>query len=124
MVTASPWGLWPADGSGKAERNYFFERIAGIRKKFMPGKSSGLCFHWTGEGGRVGKADAYVGIFAHRYGYVPENHNPELCSITELENLQAGKCGKPALVFLLSEDAPWHPKYMDAVTGEGTAGSE
>jgi hypothetical protein len=70
----------------------------------------------------VARSDAYVGIFAHRYGYIPEKDNPDSLSISELEYRQALKSGKPALIFLLSEDAPWIPKYMDTTTGEGSAG--
>ena len=33
----------------------------------------------------VATSDLYVGIFAHRYGYMPTQGNPEGRSITELE---------------------------------------
>ena len=71
----------------------------------------------------VARADVYVGIFAHRYGYIPPEDNPDSHSITELEYRHALKSGKPTLIFLLSDDAPWLPKYMDSSTGEGDAGS-
>lgn len=70
----------------------------------------------------VARSDAYVGIFAHRYGYIPEKDNPDSLSITELEYRQALKSAKPALIFLLSDDAPWLPKCMDTSTGEAGAG--
>jgi hypothetical protein len=38
----------------------------------------------------VAKSDYYVGIFAWRYGHVPEDSNPEGRSVTELEYLAAG----------------------------------
>ena len=50
-------------------------------------------------------SDIYVGIFAYRYGYVPEKDNPEGRSITELEYRRALERGIPCLIFLLSEDA-------------------
>jgi hypothetical protein len=70
----------------------------------------------------VDRSDAYVGIVAHRYGYIPEKDNPDSLSITELEYRQALKSDKPTLIFLLSDDAPWLPKFMDTFTGEAGAG--
>lgn len=70
----------------------------------------------------VADCDWYVGIFAWRYGYVPDEGNPERRSITELEYRQAKELGKPCFVFLLSEDVAWLPRYMDALTGEGEGG--
>jgi len=71
----------------------------------------------------VANADVYVGIFAHRYGYIPvERDNPNSLSITELEYRQAVKCGKRTLIFLLSEQTPWLRNYMDEVTGEADSG--
>jgi GTPase SAR1 family protein len=61
----------------------------------------------------VAACDLYVGLFAWRYGYVPEQDNPEGLSITEMEYRQARQLGKHCLVFLLSEDAPWPRKFMD-----------
>src|ERR1700694_3607494 len=47
----------------------------------------------------VDECDIYIGIFAWRYGYVPEQDNPERKSITELEYRRAdGK--KPCLIFM------------------------
>lgn len=39
----------------------------------------------------VATSDAYVGIVAHRYGYIPKKDNPDSLSITELEYRQALK---------------------------------
>ena len=55
----------------------------------------------------VARCDIYVGIFAWRYGWVPERDNPELRSITELEYRKAVLEGKPCLIFLLDPSAPW-----------------
>ncbi len=71
----------------------------------------------------VGACDLYVGIFAWRYGYVPEVGNPERRSITELEYRHAGKIYKPRLIFLLSPDALWPTSAVDAITGEEQAGA-
>jgi Domain of unknown function (DUF4062) len=60
------------------------------------------------------KCDLYIGIFAWRYGHVPEEDNPEGKSITELEYLAAGRAQKPRLIFLLADDAPWPSSLRDA----------
>jgi Domain of unknown function (DUF4062) len=71
----------------------------------------------------VAACDLYVGIFAHRYGYVPDHDNPDRRSITELEYRHAQTLGIPRLVFLLDEAAPWPPSWMDAFTGDGDHGA-
>jgi tetratricopeptide (TPR) repeat protein len=70
----------------------------------------------------VAACDIYVGIFAHRYGYIPDHDNPDGRSITELEYRHAQANGKPCLIFLLDEGAPWLPRWMDAHTGDGDQG--
>ncbi len=49
----------------------------------------------------VDRADIYLGIFAHRYGYVPKEKNPKQISITEMEYDRAGQRGIPRLVFIM-----------------------
>src|SRR5689334_7421290 len=56
------------------------------------------------------ECDLYIGLFAWRYGYIPPGENP---SITELEYRAVVAAGKPALVFILSEDASWPRSSMD-----------
>lgn len=58
----------------------------------------------------VAASELYVGIFAWRYGYVPQGKDR---SITELEYRAAMEHHKDRLIFLLDEDAPWPPKYVD-----------
>jgi hypothetical protein len=70
----------------------------------------------------VAACDLYIGIFAHRYGYVPEHDNPERRSITELEYRHAQALGIPRLVFLLDPAVPWAPAWMDAFTGDSDQG--
>ncbi len=70
----------------------------------------------------VDECDLYVGIFAWRYGYIPDQDNPENKSITELEYRQAQKSGKPCLIFLLKENAAWELNLTDWKTGEGDKG--
>jgi hypothetical protein len=69
------------------------------------------------------RSDVYVGLFAFRYGYVPEVDNPDCRSITELEYRHAAEQEKCCLIFLLADDADWKRHFMDEVTGDGAAGA-
>jgi len=64
----------------------------------------------------VYESDVYLGIFAHRYGYVPAGHHT---SITEMEYNWALERGIPRLIFLMDDDQPVLP--MDVEKGEGFA---
>lgn len=70
----------------------------------------------------VAECDFYVGIFAWRYGYIPNDGNPQHRSITELEYRKACELNKPRFIFLLSEEADWSRPLMDSVTGDGERG--
>jgi hypothetical protein len=61
----------------------------------------------------VESCDVYVGIFAWRYGYIPNVNYPDGRSITELEYRKAREKGVPRLIFLLSEDALWPRSKQD-----------
>jgi len=69
----------------------------------------------------VADVDLYVGLFAFRYGYIPEQRNPESLSVTELEYRQAASRGIPRLVFL-ANNGMWDMSQVDAVTGAGDNG--
>ena len=58
----------------------------------------------------VDEADIYVGLFAHRYGYIAEGHDT---SITHMEYDRAVKRSIPCLIFLISDDVPVLPKDID-----------
>jgi hypothetical protein len=60
------------------------------------------------------RCDIYIGIFAWRYGYVPEDDNPEGYSITELEYRAAGQAERMRFVFLLADDVRWNKTFRDA----------
>ena len=62
----------------------------------------------------VNEADIYLGIFAYRYGYIPEGYD---ISITEMEYNCAVERGIPRLIFLMHEDHPL--KAADVERGEG-----
>ena len=70
----------------------------------------------------IASCDLYVGIFAWRYGDIPDKNNPGRKSIAELEYRQAGLFNLPRLVFLLDAKTPWPPAAMDAITGDGEHG--
>ena len=56
----------------------------------------------------VGESDLFVGIYALRYGFIPEGAD---ISITEMEYLHAKKLGRPIYCFLLDEEnQPWLKK--------------
>ena len=58
----------------------------------------------------VSSCDAYIGLFAWRYGYIPPEQKK---SITELEYDQATNDKRPCFIFLLDEEADWKPKFID-----------
>jgi tetratricopeptide (TPR) repeat protein len=62
----------------------------------------------------VDKADLYLGVFAFRYGYVPEG---QTISITEAEYNRAVERNIPRLIFIMSDEHPVKPS--DVETGEG-----
>src|SRR5947209_7786487 len=62
----------------------------------------------------VDEADIYLGVFAHRYGYVPKGYS---ISITEMEYKRAVERKMPRLIFMMHEDHPL--KAADVEKGEG-----
>ncbi|NLX11869.1 MAG: tetratricopeptide repeat protein [Chloroflexi bacterium] len=59
---------------------------------------------------KVQDCDLFVGIYAHRYGYIPHQHTR---SITELEYDWAGEAGIPRRVFVIDPDHPWPDSLRD-----------
>jgi len=58
----------------------------------------------------VAECDLFVGIYAHRYGYIPAGAD---ISITEQEFDHAQKLGKPIFGFIVDENHPWPPKFIE-----------
>jgi hypothetical protein len=56
------------------------------------------------------ESDSFVGIYAHRYGYLPRGSRK---SITEMEFDAAESAKLPRFAYLVDEGAPWSPKYID-----------
>jgi CheY-like chemotaxis protein len=55
-------------------------------------------------------ADVFVGVYAHRYGHVPDG---SVLSITEMEYDYAVEHKKPFLGFIVDEDYPWRPAFVE-----------
>ena len=51
----------------------------------------------------VDEVDAYLGVIAYRYGFIPEDHS---ISITELEYNRADERGIPRLIFIMDKAHP------------------
>jgi CheY-like chemotaxis protein len=58
----------------------------------------------------IDSCDALIGIYAHRYGFVPKDAS---LSITEQEFDFANERKKPILVFVVEENFPWVPAHID-----------
>ena len=56
----------------------------------------------------VEESDLFVGIYAHRYGYISKD-----ISITEQEFDHAQKLGKPIFGFIVNEDHDWKIKHVE-----------
>ncbi len=59
---------------------------------------------------KVLECDLFVGIYAHRYGYIPLN---ETKSITEMEYDWAAEADLPRHIFVLSPAYPWPDEARD-----------
>lgn len=58
----------------------------------------------------IEESELFVGIYAHRYGYVPGSAEK---SITELEFDYASKLLRPTFCFILDRTYPWPPHLVD-----------
>jgi Domain of unknown function (DUF4062) len=57
----------------------------------------------------VAECDLFVGIYAHRYGFVPPDAH---ASVTELEYERAIELKKPVFAFVMAEDYDWSPTNL------------
>lgn len=69
-----------------------------------PEESTKACFK------EIEECELFVGIYAHRYGYIPEGTD---VSITEQEFDHAQKLGKPIFGFIINDDHAWPPKHIE-----------
>jgi CheY-like chemotaxis protein len=63
----------------------------------------------------IDASDAFLGIYAHRYGYVPAG-SP--ISITEQEFNFAQERQKSTFCFLVDDEFPWSPKLIEPDPGQ------
>lgn len=63
----------------------------------------------------VDDCDLFVGIYAHRYGYVPPGST---VSITNMEFDRAQQRHKPTLCFVVDPEYSWPPKHVEADPGQ------
>jgi phosphoserine phosphatase len=61
------------------------------------------------------QADAFVGIYAHRYGFIPAGQD---VSITEAEYNEAAVAKIPRFIYILDDDALWLPKQIEGEPGK------
>lgn len=59
---------------------------------------------------KLKEANLYIGIFAHRYGYIETGYDK---SVTEIEFDYAGELNLPRLCFLVDPDYPWPVDKID-----------
>lgn len=59
---------------------------------------------------KVDQADVFVGIYAHRYGYIEAG---QAASVTELEYERAGERNLERLCFVVDPKWPWPPEAWD-----------
>jgi hypothetical protein len=60
------------------------------------------------------ESQLFVGIYAHRYGYVPDGSD---ISISEMEYRAASEIPLPRFIYLIDENYPWVPAHIDIGTG-------
>lgn len=64
--------------------------------------------------GDVASCDAYLGLFAFRYGYVAPDCEE---SVTVMEYRKAKECRLPALIFMADEKGDWPARWFDMQHG-------
>lgn len=57
------------------------------------------------------ESDLFVGIYAHRYGYVPDGAD---VSISELEYKAASDFSLPRFIYMVDDNQPWLPAHIDS----------
>jgi HEAT repeat protein len=55
-------------------------------------------------------SDIFIGIYAHRYGFIPQGDN---ISLTEAEYNEATVVGLPRLIYIINDSTPWIPSLID-----------
>ena len=84
----------------------------GIRMEVFgarPSEAMAVCFD------EIADADALVGLYAHRYGFVPTGSSQ---SITEQEFDFARRSSKPTFCFVIDNEHPWPPRHIESEPGQ------
>jgi CheY-like chemotaxis protein len=79
----------------------------GIRMEVFgarPAQATDACFD------EIKGCNAFVGLYAHRYGFVPSGAEQ---SITEMELDFALKIKLPIFCYVIDEEFPWMPRFID-----------
>lgn len=64
----------------------------------------------------VRESDIFVGIYAYRYGFIPDG---SALSISEMEYKAATDASLPRFIYIVDENQPWLPAHIDqGVNGE------
>lgn len=61
------------------------------------------------------ESEIFVGIYAHRYGFLPDGNE---ISITQSEYEAATKAGLPRFIYLVDNEHPWPPSLIDHGDGK------
>jgi hypothetical protein len=83
-----------------------YECIPLAMEHFMarPGEPVNVCED------EIKQCDIFVGIYAHRYGFIPDGEDK---SITQLEYELAKELAKNCLCFIVKDDYSWNPKFFE-----------
>ena len=57
------------------------------------------------------ESDLFVGIYAHKYGYVPDGADT---SISEMEYKAATEASLPRFIYVVDDNQPWLPAHIDS----------
>jgi tetratricopeptide (TPR) repeat protein len=60
---------------------------------------------------KVLDSDLFLGLYAHRYGHQAKEFDDK--SLTELEYMWAVEAGHPVLLYVIDDEIPWPPKFVD-----------
>ena len=61
----------------------------------------------------VRNSHVYIGIFKNKYGYIPEDNNPQRVSVVVLEYKEAKKNGFPIIIFICRNASNREPQLED-----------
>lgn len=59
---------------------------------------------------KITECDVFVGIYAHRYGFIPDG---DKTAITQQEYVLAKQLKKDCLCFIVAENFPWNPELCE-----------